>query len=88
MKDLEFKDIVEAEALGRKFAETYATHDAEEAAVLCLIPDIYSERIRLYVSVKRGIKSVKNDNFNYFMLESTFDQALKYLAELNSIRPL
>lgn len=85
-KDIGFADVVDAHALGRKFATTYATHDATNAAEFCLIADSYSEQLRLRIAVVEGIKEVKNDNYNFHLLTTTFEQALKYQADLNGIR--
>lgn len=88
MQDVTLSDIVDAEAAGQKYAASYSTQDSDEAATLCLIPDVYSDRLRLRIAVIEGIKKVKGDNYNRHLLIHQFEQSLKALAHINRIRDI
>jgi hypothetical protein len=79
------QDVVDARAVGQKLAKTYDTKDADDAATFCLIPDTYADRLKLRISVLAGIRSIKNDNYNFHLLSTMFEQSLRALAHINRV---
>lgn len=67
-----FQDKIDAEALGRKYARTYKSHDATEGAVFCLIPDGMFEQKQLENSFIEGVLLERLPYDEYTLLRSIF----------------
>lgn len=86
MFDVNLKDVEDAWAYGQKLAKSYDVKDADEAAIFALIPEGYSDRLRMRIAILDGVRSVKNDNYNFHLLATMFERALTTQAYINRIR--